>query len=216
MSSDLLATSQYINGQRTATLAKLQIAPSTTAQVNPITVQSSFDWHTEKIYFTMGFCDGKGVQNFPDDNEVSYVTDDMEHYTTVMPDVYTSFMFNNGIFGGWFNLVTSTQNDPGTIIPHPLDTTATNKAGKLRITMDQMVMFSDQWLINVKQIKQPKRRSAMIEIKTKVGFTNINQNGTVLSSKIQSFVKYFYSTHHINTQVDSINKYFFLDITQIR
>ena len=47
ISSDLLATSPYINGQRTATLAELQIAPSTMAQVNPITVQSSFDWYTE-------------------------------------------------------------------------------------------------------------------------------------------------------------------------
>ena len=36
ISSDLLAMSQYINGQRTATLAELQIAPSTTAQVNPL------------------------------------------------------------------------------------------------------------------------------------------------------------------------------------
>ena len=48
ISSDLLAMSQYINGQRTATLAELQIALSTTAQVNPITMQSSFDWYTEK------------------------------------------------------------------------------------------------------------------------------------------------------------------------
>ena len=133
-----------------------------------------------------------------------------------MHDVYTSFMFNNGIFGGWFDPVTLTQNDAGTIIPDPLDTTAANKAGELRINMDQMVMFSDQWLINVKQITQPKRRSAMIEIKTKVGFAIIDHNGTVLSSKMQSFVKYFYSTHCINTQIDSINKYFFLDITQIR
>ena len=216
ISSDLLATSQYINGQRTATLAELQISPSTMAQVNPITVQSSFDWHTEKIYFTMRFYDGKVVQNFPDDDEVSYATDDVEHYTTVISDVYTSFMFNNGIFGGWFNLVTLTQNDAGTIIPDPLDTMAADKASELRINMDQMVMFSDQWLINVKQITQPKRRSAMIEIKTKVGFAIIDQNGTVLSSKMQSFVKYFYSTHCINTQVDSVNKYFFLDITQIR
>ena len=120
--SNLLATSQYINGQRTATLVELQIATSTMAQVNPITVQSSFDWHTEKIYFTMGFYDGKVVQNFPDDDEVSYATDDIEHYTTVMHDVYTSFMFNNGIFGGWFDLVILTQNDAGIIIPDPLDT----------------------------------------------------------------------------------------------
>ena len=165
----------------------------------------------------MGYYDGKGIQNFPDNDEVSYVTeDDMEHYTTVMPDVYTLFMFNNGIFGGWFDLVTLTQNDAGTIIPDLLDTTAANKAGELRINMDQIVMFSDQWLINVKQITQPKKHSAMIEIKTKVGFAIIDQNGIVLSSKMQSFVKYFYSTHRINTQVDSINKYFFLDITQIR
>ena len=174
-----ITISQYINGQRTATLAKLQIAPSTTAQVNPITMQSSFDWYTEKIYFTMGLYDGKVVQNFPDD-EVSYATDNMEHYTTMMPDVYTSFMFNNGIFGGWFDLVTLTQNDAGIIIPDPLDTTAENEAGELRINMDQMVMFSDQWLINVKQIMQPRKRSAMIEIKTKVGFAIISQNGTVL------------------------------------
>ena len=55
----------------------------------------------------------------------------------------------------------------------------------------------------------------MIEIKTKVGFAIIDQNDTVLSSKMQSFVKYFYLTHCINTQVDSVNEYFFLDIMQI-
>ena len=95
----------------------------------------------------MGLYDGNVVQNFPDD-EVSYAMDDMECYTTAMPDVYTSFMFNNGIFGGWFDLVTLTQDDAGTVIPDPLDTMAANKAGELRINMDQMVMFSDQWLIN--------------------------------------------------------------------
>ena len=215
ISSDLLATPQYINRQRTATLAELQIAPSTMAQVNPINMQSSFNWHTKKICFTIGLYDGKVVQGFPDDDEASYPMDNMEHYTTVMPDVYTSFMFNNGIFRGWFDLATLTQDATGTIIHDPLDTTSANIAGELRINMDQMVMFLDQWLINVEQITQTKKSSAMIQIHTRVGFAIIDQNGAVVSSKMQGLIKYFYLTKLINTQVNSVNKFFCLDITQI-
>ena len=36
VSSNLLATSQYINGHETATIAELQIGPSTNAQINPM------------------------------------------------------------------------------------------------------------------------------------------------------------------------------------
>ena len=51
----------------------------------------------------MGLYDGKVVQDFPDDG-VSYARDNMEHYTTVMRDVYTLFMFNEGLSGGWYDL----------------------------------------------------------------------------------------------------------------
>ena len=43
VSSDLLATSQYINGHKTATIAELQIGPSTNAQINPMEIQDCFD-----------------------------------------------------------------------------------------------------------------------------------------------------------------------------
>ena len=44
VSSDLLATSQYINGHKTVTIAELQIGPSTNTQMNPMQVANSFDW----------------------------------------------------------------------------------------------------------------------------------------------------------------------------
>ena len=54
VSSDLLATSQYINGHKTAMIAELQIGPSTSAQINPMEIQDSFDWKHEHFFFTMG------------------------------------------------------------------------------------------------------------------------------------------------------------------
>ena len=47
VSSDLLATTQYINRHKTATIAELQIGPSTNAQINPMEIQDSFDWKHE-------------------------------------------------------------------------------------------------------------------------------------------------------------------------
>ena len=44
VSSNLLATSQYINGHKTVTIVELQIGPSTNTQMNPIQVANSFDW----------------------------------------------------------------------------------------------------------------------------------------------------------------------------
>ena len=45
VSSDLLATSQYINnGHKTVTIVELQIGPSTNTQMNPIQVANSFNW----------------------------------------------------------------------------------------------------------------------------------------------------------------------------
>ena len=53
VSSDLLATSQYINGHKTVTIAELQISPSTNSQMNPMEIANSFDWKHECFYFTM-------------------------------------------------------------------------------------------------------------------------------------------------------------------
>ena len=78
-----------------------------------------------------------------------------------------------------------------------------------------MVMFPDQWLINVEQITQSKNCSAMIQTHTRVGFAIIDQTDAVLSSKMQGLVKYFYLTELINTQIDRLNKFFFLEIMQI-
>ena len=43
ISSGLLATSQYINGHKTATIAEFQIGPSTNSQMNPVEISNSFD-----------------------------------------------------------------------------------------------------------------------------------------------------------------------------
>ena len=53
ISSDLLATLQYINGHKTATIAKLQIGHSKNSQMNPMEISNSFDWKHEYFYFTM-------------------------------------------------------------------------------------------------------------------------------------------------------------------
>ena len=55
VSSDLLATSQYINGHKTAAIAELQIGPSTNAQINPMEIQDSFDWK-HKFFFSQWEC----------------------------------------------------------------------------------------------------------------------------------------------------------------
>ena len=53
ISSDLLATSQYINGHKTATIGELQIGPSTSSQINPMEIHDSFHWKNEYFFFTM-------------------------------------------------------------------------------------------------------------------------------------------------------------------
>ena len=53
ISPDLLATSQYINSHKTATIAEFQIGPSMNSQMNPVEISNSFDWKHEYFYFTM-------------------------------------------------------------------------------------------------------------------------------------------------------------------
>ena len=63
--------------------------------------------------------------------------------------------------------------------------------------------------------KSCNQKTVVPHTHTRVGFAIIDQNGAVLLSKMQGLVKYFYLTELINTQVDSRNKFFFLDIIQI-
>ena len=69
VSLDILATSQYINGHKTATIAELQIGPSTNAQINPMEIQDSFDWKHEYFFLTMGRHEQHSNYIFPSDSK---------------------------------------------------------------------------------------------------------------------------------------------------
>ena len=102
VSSNLLATSQYINGHKTATIAELQIGPSTNAQINPMEIQDSFDWKHEYFSFTMGRHKQHTNYNFPGEG---ISAPDPEYLPEILPDAITLFHCSNRLLSGFFEPV---------------------------------------------------------------------------------------------------------------
>ena len=130
ISSDLLATSQYINSHKTATIAELQIGLSTNSQMNPMEISNSFDWKHEYFYFTMK----KHEQHVPfifasDQSPVS----DCEYLPDILPDTFTSFHCNSGLLSSCFEIISIQTPSSGhrNIVSKPLDTKFRNRAGEL-------------------------------------------------------------------------------------
>ena len=107
--SDLLATSQYIDGHKTATIAEIQLGPSTNAQINQMQIRDAFDWKNEHFFFTMGEHESQtaGGMTFVGNRDT---TDDPEYLDTILPDVFTSFHCNNGVIGNYVQLVVMNQD----------------------------------------------------------------------------------------------------------
>ena len=98
-SSDLLTTSQYINGNKNATIAELQISPSTNSQMNPMEITNSFDWKHEYFYFTMARHKQRIAFLFPSDR----IPSDPEYLPDMIPDTFTSFHCNSGLLSSFLN-----------------------------------------------------------------------------------------------------------------
>ena len=178
MSSDLLATSQYINGHKTATIAELQIGPSTNAQINPMEIQDSFDWKHKYFFFTMEKHEQHTPYDFPGDSDLS---SGPEYYHDILPNLITSFHCNNGLLSNFFNLVmihAPTGNNKN-VIEMPNYTMHKGRICEIRLTIEMLSIISDQWLI------ESEISSAPTQYNTKVNFAIISNTDTLLTLSIQ-------------------------------
>ena len=77
ISSDSLATFQYINGHKTATIAENQLGPSTNAQINPMQIHDAFDWK-KNISFSQW-------ATMKSQTEGGMTSDNPEYFDTILP-----------------------------------------------------------------------------------------------------------------------------------
>ena len=159
VSSNLLATSQYINEHKTATIAELQIGPSTNTQMNPIQVANSFDWKRSKFYFTMGRHAQYAPYIFP--SAVNWANDP-EYLTDILPGVFRSCHSDSGLLdnSNFFEIIAIHVPPSGqtAVVPRPADNQRRDRAGELCISLDALLSVSDQWFFEVKKI-HPSRTS---------------------------------------------------------
>ena len=157
VSSNLLATSQYINGHKTSTIEELQIGLSTNTQMNPIQVANSFDWKGRKFYFTMGRHSQYVPYVFP---SAANQANDPEYLTDILPDVFTSFNSDSGLLdnSNFFEIIAihAPPSSQTAIIPQPTDNQHRDRAGELRIGLDALLSVSDQGFFEVKKFITPE------------------------------------------------------------
>ena len=221
VSSDLLATSQYINGHKTATIAELQIGPSTNSQMNPMKIANSFDWKHEYFYFTMARHEQHIAFLFPSDR---IPPSDPEYLPDILPDTFTLFHCNSGLLSSFFELIsvdeppTSGQGGKN-VVSQPLDTQFRNRAGELRIDMDTLNTISDQWFIKIKTyiaLKPPGDDIVhAVHFHNEVNFAILDQAGTLLMSSMQSRVHQLPYPDDIHTRVFTQTFFHTIDITKM-
>ena len=206
VSSDLLATSQYINGHKTATIAELQIGPSTNAQINPMEIRDSFDWKHKYFFSTVGKHEQHTPYDFPGDIDLS---SDPEYYHNILPNLITSFHCTKSLLSNFFDLVTihaPTGNNKN-VIAMPNDTTHKGMIGEICLNIEMQSVISNQWLIEL------EISSAPTQYRMKANFAIISNTDTMLASSMQSTSQHIRHMHSINTQTSSKHFFIFLTLT---
>ena len=96
-------TSQYINGHKMATLAEIQVAPSTSAHQSTV-IKLSQDWKNGWMFYCMKIHPNNvaTTYNFPDALDTN---PDNEYCTNILPDMITAFHCNNELLVGQFDFV---------------------------------------------------------------------------------------------------------------
>ena len=218
--SDLLATSQYINGHKTATIAELQIGPSTNSQMNPMEISNSFDWKDEYFYFTMK----KHEQHVPfifasDQSPMS----DCEYLPDILLDTFTSFHCNSGLLSSCFQIISIHTPSSGhrNVVSKPLDTKFRNRAGELRINMDVLNTTSDQWFIEIETYIAPQAiyvipQKADSQFHNKINFAILDQNGYWLTSSMQLRLYPIRYANSISTQTLKQTFFHTVDIKKMK
>ena len=225
ISSDLLATSQYINGHKTTTIGELQIGPSTSSQINPMEIHNSFDWKNEYFFFTMAIHEQQQQTETPP-SDVLLPTDDLQipdYLYDTLPNAITSFHCNNGLLSKCFDLVSiysPTQSGSKHVVSMPGDTRFRERVGEVCLDLDILSETSDQWLIEVKKhfaVKLSQQPSQQMHSKT--NFAVLDDRGVMLTSSMKSTLQptHFIQQQNINTtQLFSNNHFHFLDITETK
>ena len=159
ISSDLLTTSQYINGHKTTTIGELQIGPSTSSQINPMEIHNSFDWKNEYFLFTMAIHEQQQTKTPPSDSSHDDASPPTnlwipEYLHDTLLNAITSFLCNNGLLSKCFYLVSiHSPMQPGSmcVVSMPGDNQFRERIGKVHLDLDILSEILDQWLIEVKK-----------------------------------------------------------------
>ena len=221
ISSDLLATSQYINSHKTATIAKFQIGPSTNSQMNPVEISNSFDWKHEYFYFTMKKHEQHVPFIFP--NDLSPMGDP-EYLPHILPDTFTSFHCNSGLLSNCFEIISIHAPSSGQQIQNiskPLDTQFRNRAGELRINMNVLNTTSNQWLIEIETCIVPQAtyitpQVTDSEFHNKINFAILDQYGNLLTSSMHSRLYTIQNAKSISTQTVKQTFFHTIDIKKMK
>ena len=222
ISSDLLATSQYISGHKTATIGKLQIGPSTSSQINPMEIHDSFDWKNE-YFFTMAIHEQQQQTETPLSDSSHDDASPPDHlwipdylYNT-LPNAITSFRCNSGLLSKCFDLVSihsPMQSGSKHVVSMPGDTRFRKRIGEVHLDLDILNETSDQLLIEVKKhfaVKPPQEPSQQMHSKT--NFAVLDNRGAMLTSSMKLTLQptHFIQQQKINTtQLFSNNHFHFL------
>ena len=139
ISSDELATSQYINGHKTATIAEIQLRPSTQVKYPNVP-----NWQHDIIeYFLVPHpqSNDDGI-TLPD----ICATPDLTYYPNVLPSTIPYLRCNLSQYQGVIEPVV-VRLESGSVVSRPTSTHFGSQVGELRIDLQHLKDFSFKWLI---------------------------------------------------------------------
>ena len=141
VSSDELVTSQYVNGFKTATLAKITINKKRLEMKREITWKPMNFTYTPQKHMDSG----STRYEIPD----SVAAHELTEFPNLLPNTITSFICNGHADINLFEFVVVEKNPSGRALSCVRDVLKRNKASEIQINVDTLKLITNQWLIEI-------------------------------------------------------------------
>ena len=200
VSSDELVMSPYMNGFKTATLAKISTNNNFIA-IHSISAINTFILSLIKAHFTLTkHQDNTTLGHLPDDSSPT----ELEYYPTTYPDVLTPFQCSSE-HAHIFNFVVVKMNAFNVMQMDPTNTAEAGHVGELRIGLESLKTISNLWYIKLKYFSHAKRYPLLYYDTLVILKTNIR----LIDSKGRQLDTVMMRNHRVETIWSTCNTHYY-------
>ena len=226
VSEDNLATSQYINGHKTATIAEMNIAPTFKSKRGGKPMR----WNcNEVIRYTLLPHPLEPRGSIVEEIHTANNDDDVE-MTVVLPSTISYLLCNEFIYEGIVTPIVITKPTPivadAKVVRATTNVTDSNQVGEIQLDLHGLAIYSNKWLLRVNsngstcRAPPPSPNSLYVNHRIMFTFRDVNGHTVQVGTDTLSYVQNRLSIHdwanNVEHQTNDAQYFLSFDLTDAR